>query len=369
MAWAHFVVEVPGACDTLAALEISIDIESVGFGGAGVGRLADGRVCFVPFTLPGERAVVRIVRQKKSFAEAEVVRMSQVSVHRVAPRCRVFGRCGGCAYQHMSYAQQLVIKAEQARDILRRMGGIPEPDVRPMLASPQEWGYRNRLAVHAQGGKVGFFGRKSNRLVPASTCPIGSEVVNARLAELAAKPPRDDRRITLRESSDFHGFSQVNTAAAEVLAGVVVGMLEAGGDHLVDAYCGAGFFSKRLVGKFRRVTGIEWSPGAVRAALAGAGPDETYLEGAVEAHLASALEGSDSATLLVDPPAEGLSAEVIDIILAQPPARMVYVSCDPPTLARDIKRLGARFSLAHVQPVDMFPQTAEIEAAALLVRL
>lgn len=341
----------------------------MGFGGGGVGRLADGRVCFVPFTLPGERAVVRVVRQKKSFVEAEVVRMSQVSVHRVVPRCPVFGRCGGCAYQHVSYPQQLSIKTDQVRDSLRRMGGIPEPDVRPMLASPQEWGYRNRLAVHVQNGKVGFFGRKSNRLVPASACPIGSDAVNASLAELAANPPRDDRRITLRESTEFHGFSQVNPAAAEVLAGVVEGMLEAGGDHLVDAYCGAGFFSKRLAGKFRRVTGIEWSPGAVRAALAGAGPNEAYFEGAVEAHLSQALSGSPVAALLVDPPAEGLSAEVIDSILANPPAQIVYVSCDPPTLARDIKRLGGRFSLAHVQPVDMFPQTAEIESVAFLTRI
>jgi 23S rRNA (uracil1939-C5)-methyltransferase len=145
-------------------------------------------------------------------------------------------------------------------------------------------------------------------------------------------------------------------------------MLENGGDHLVDAYCGAGFFAKRLLGKFRDVTGIEWSGGAVRAARASARAGENYLEGAVEVHLSATLAAFPAAetTLLLDPPAGGLSHEVVEAILANPPATVVCISCDPPTLARDLKRLSPRFLLNHVQPVDMFPQTAEIESVALL---
>jgi len=352
-------------------LETTLDIESVGFGGAGVGRLRDGRVCFVPLTLPGERAVVRVVRSKKSFCEAELVRLLQASIHRTPPRCPVFGRCGGCTYQHAAYEQQLEIKTSQVRDLLQRMARIPSPDVRPMVGSPLEWHYRNRLAVHVQDGRVGFFGKKSNRLVPADACPIASEPVNALLAQLAARPPREDQRVTLRENPGIFGFSQVNSAAAEVLAEVVERMVPVGFEHLVDAYGGAGFFAKRLLGKFRRVTGIEWSAGAVEAARRDASAEENYVQGSVEVHLAEALASapSEATALIVDPPAEGLSAEVIDTILANPPARIVYVSCDPPTLARDLKRLAARFELDHVQPVDMFPQTAEIESVALLTVL
>ncbi|MCX6970743.1 MAG: TRAM domain-containing protein [Verrucomicrobia bacterium] len=349
-------------------MEISIFIESVGFGGAGVGRLPDGRVCFVPLTLPGERALVRVVREKKSFLEAGLVRLTEASAGRVSPRCPIFGKCGGCAYQHIAYRRQLEIKREQVRDLLARIGKIVDAGVRPMLPSPSEWEYRNRISVHAQDGRVGFYGRKSHRIVPASHCPIATAPVNAQLAELAGNPPRDDQRITLRESSDYHGFSQVNPGAAEVLASAVSEMLENDHGLLVDAYCGAGFFSKKLVARFQKIIGIEWSAGAVRAAKATASENESYLAGAVETHLAQALESSPPAetALLLDPPAEGLSPEVIDLIGRRRPATLVYVSCDPSTLSRDLKKLAGSYSVEYVQPVDLFPQTAEIESAAKL---
>ena len=349
-------------------MEISIFIESVGFGGAGVGRLPDGRVCFVPLTLPGERALVRVVRDKKSFIEAELVRLTEASVERVSPRCPIFGKCGGCAYQHIAYGRQLEIKRAQVRDLLGRIGKIGDADVRPMLPSPSEWEYRNRISVHAQDGQVGFYGRKSHRIVPASNCPLATAPVNAQLAELAGDPPRDDQRITLRESSDYHGFSQVNPGAAEVLASAVSEMLDNGHGLLVDAYCGAGFFSKKLVARFQKIIGIEWSAGAVRAAKATASENESYLAGAVESHLAQALESSPPAetALLLDPPAEGLSPEVVDLIGIHRPATVVYVSCDPATLSRDLKKLAGSYSVEYVQPVDLFPQTAEIESAAKL---
>ena len=348
-------------------LEILISIESIAFGGAGVSRLPDGRVCFVPFTLPGERAVVRVVREKKSFLEAELVRLTEASVGRVPPRCPIFGTCGGCAYQHAAYSRQLDIKHGQVRDLLRRIGGIPDADVRPVLPSPSEWEYRNRISVHVQDRKVGFYGRKSHRIVPTSGCPIATAPVNEQLAALAKNPPRENQRITLREKADHQGFSQVNAAAAEVLASAVMDMLGEGRGLLVDAYCGAGFFSKKLAPQFQKVIGIEWSAGAVRAAKAAAA-NESYLEGAVESHLANALESSSPANtaLLLDPPAEGLSAEVVEILGKHRPATIVYVSCDPATLARDLKKLGGWYGVESVQPVDLFPQTAEIESAAKL---
>ncbi|MFA7234895.1 MAG: TRAM domain-containing protein [Terrimicrobiaceae bacterium] len=362
------MIERARSSASLVDLEISIFIESVAFGGAGVGRLPDGRVCFVPFTLPGERASVRIVREKKSFLEAELVRLLEASVERIPPRCPIFGKCGGCAYQHIAYPRQLDIKRGQVRDLLRRIGGIEDIDLRPVLASPSEWEYRNRISVHVRDGAVGFHGRKSHRIVPAPGCPISTASVNEQLAGLARNPPREDRRITLRESQEYHGFSQVNPGAAEVLAAAVSDMLESPRELLVDAYCGAGFFSKKLAARFKRTIGIEWSAGAVRAAKATAAENESYLAGAVETHLARALETSSSAetALLLDPPAEGLSPEVTDILGKHRPATLVYVSCDPATLSRDLKKLGAWYSVDYIQPVDLFPQTAEIESAAKL---
>lgn len=352
-------------------METSLLIENLAFGGAGVGRLPDGRVCFVHQTLPQERVVVNVIREKKSFVEAEAVRLTEISPDRVIPRCPIFGKCGGCAYQHIAYPRQLEIKRAQMAELLRRVGGIQNADVRPVIPSPLEWEYRNRISVHVENGNVGFHGRKSHRVIPASTCPIATADLNLQLAALAKRPPRENQRITLREKSEYHGFSQVNPGAAEILADVVAGMLAGENGLLVDAYCGAGFFSKKQSSHFQKITGIEWSAGAVRAAKEKASGNETYLAGAVEMHLARVLEAEspERTALLLDPPAEGLSPEVLETIRQYMPATVVYVSCDPSTLSRDLKKLGDRYFVDFIQPVDMFPQTAEIEAAAKLKRI
>ena len=348
--------------------ETPLTIESVGYGGAGVGRLPDGRVCFVHGTLPGERVLVRITKEKKNHAEAEVVRILEASLRRVAPKCPVYGECGGCALQHASYDLQLEIKTAQVRELLRRFAKLPEAPVDQILPSPAEWGYRNRISIHADRQRIGFFHRKSRDLVDVAHCPLASEEVNARLAELRQNPPRGETRLTLRETGAPFGFSQVNTAAAELLAATVVEMCGSG-EWLVDAYCGSGFFAKRLLEHFQKVTGLEWSQGAVAEAKRSATEKETYLPGAVENSLARVLSEAPLAgtTLLVDPPAEGLSPDVARAILENPPARLVYVSCDPATFSRDAAKFLERYTLSRVQPVDMFPQTAEIELAALFL--
>jgi len=348
--------------------EATITIERIAYGGAGIGRLEDGRVCFVHGTLPGERVLVRVVKSNKNLVEADLVKLLEASPSRVPPKCPVFGECGGCAYQHADYDLQLEIKTTQVVELLRRVGGISDVEVRPMLASPEQWGYRNRLSVHTDSGDVGFYHRKSHHLVDVATCPIASEEVNQLLTELRKKPPRHSGRLTLREAGAARGFTQVNSSAANLLADAVSD-LAGSSDFLIDAYCGSGFFSKRLLPHFNRIHGIEWSEGAVRTAKETATEKETYVAGSVEAHLSQALLNGVAAetTLLLDPPSEGLSPDAMRAILENPPAKVVYVSCDPATFARDAKKLSVLYSIGHVQPVDMFPQTAEIELAAVFV--
>ena len=316
-------------------------------------------------TLPGERVIVQVVKSKKNHAEADLIRILEASPRRLAPKCPVFGECGGCAYQHMDYALQLETKTTQVADLLRRVGGITTTEVLPMLASPLIWEYRNRLSVHVNRGQIGFYHRKSHHLIDVAACPLGSESVNAELSTLRESRPRYDSRITLRENTGLKGFSQVNDGAAELLAGIAREMAPSG-DLLVDAYCGSGFFSKKLRSGFQKIIGIEWSDAAVRAAKMDATEKETYISGSVENHLRDSLPATREAgvTLLVDPPAEGLSPDVIHAILTRPPETLVYISCDPATFARDAKKLLPTYVLERVQPVDMFPQTAEIELIA-----
>lgn len=362
-----FSVEPPARVRDSAGLETPLVIEQVTFGGQGLGRLATGKVCFVPRVIPGERVMVRIVRERKSYAEAELTEILEASPHRVNAPCPVFGRCGGCQYQHLTYERQLALKRDQVADVLRRLGGLEGVNVEPTMPSPREFGYRNRVTMHVRKGVVGFFGERSQRIVDVKHCPIATETVNGLLNELRKSRPRDGE-YPLREPGEFRGFRQVNDFAAGVLVDVVSEMAAPGGALLVDAYCGAGFFAARLKSLFGLTVGIEWSADAIRQARENAGETERYLLGDVKLHLAEALEAApaEGTTVLLDPPAEGIDSAVADRIIQHRPARVIYVSCNPATLARDLRRLGALYQVRRVRPVDMFPQTAEIEVATLL---
>ncbi len=349
------------------SLEIPLVIERLAFGGAGIGRLADGKICFVPRVIPGEKVKALIRTKHASYVEADLEEVVEPSPDRVKPRCPVYGRCGGCHYQHLSYPRQLAIKSEQVAEVLRRLGGVPNPPVEPTVPSPVQFHYRNRITVHSKSGRVGFFGPRSRRIVEVSQCPIATERVNALLTALRASRPKDGEH-PLREPSEFRGFRQVNDAVADRLLEIVEEMARPGGRLLVDAYCGAGFFARRLAALFELTIGIEWSADAIRAARQGAGAREIYLLGDVKRHLVPALAAApaERTTLLLDPPEEGLGEEVLETLASRRPSRLIYVSCNPATLARDIKYLGGLYALRRACPVDMFPQTAEIEVATFL---
>ncbi len=343
---------------------VDLEIEDIAFGGKGVGR-ESGKAVFVPYTIEGETVSAEIVREKKQFAEADLVEVKQSSPDRVEPQCPYFGRCGGCAYQHISYEHQLAIKWRQVRDALQRIGKLKDVPMRPIIASPEQYGYRNRITVHAEEGVIGFFRRDSHRLIDIERCPISSDEVNRTLTELRAQPYVRDGHYTLRASATTRVFSQTNDAVTNILRDLIVDLVPPNQQLLIDAYCGSGFFAKALLDKFERVIGIDWDRFAIATAKENATEKETYIAGDVETELLRRLE-SRSAMLIVDPPAPGLSANVRKAIVGLTPTTLIYVSCNPPTLARDLRDLQNNFTIESVTPLDMFPQTAEIEVVVHL---
>ncbi len=341
---------------------ITLAITDIAFGGKGVGRI-NGKAAFVPYVIDGETVSARPVRERKKFIEAELETVHEPSPHRVQPRCPYFGRCGGCVYQHIHYSHQLTIKARQVQQALARIGGIANAPVRPMIASPLQYEYRNRITVHVRDGIIGFFGRESNRLLDIERCPISSAEVNARLAAFRAQQPADGN-YTLREQNGPRVFTQANDAAAGLLLELVSRSLESSAGLLVDAYCGAGFFAKRLSARFDQVIGIDWDRHAIALARTGAAANESYIAGDVAEELARYVEKANA--LIVDPPAAGLSNSVRKAITERRPERLIYISCDPATLARDLSELQTAFSIDSVTPLDMFAQTAEIETVVSL---
>ncbi len=250
------------------------------------------------------------------------------------------------------------------RDVLRRIGKIDNVPLRPIVPSPDEYGYRNRITVHVQDGVTGFFARDSHRLIDIERCPISREEVNRQLIELRASNPRDGH-YTLRAQSGPRIFSQTNDAVANALRDLIDNFIPPNQGLLVDAFCGAGFFAKALLPKFERVIGIDWDKFAINAAIATATEKENYIAGDVADELRR-LRGAS--TVIVDPPAVGLTESVRDAIVDLAPDSLIYVSCNPATLARDLKDLAEHFAIESVTPLDMFPQTAEIEVAVHLTR-
>ncbi len=346
--------------------EVQLEITDIAFGGSGVARL-DGKVYFVPFTAPGDVVRAHVTRDKKKFAEARLLEILTPSPQRVQPPCPYFGRCGGCAYQHLPYSEQLALKHRQVEQTLRRVGRLAEVPMRPIVPSPREYAFRNRIRVHVQNGRAGFFAHGSHELVPIARCEIAQPGVNEALQNLQRRIVQDgDYTLVGRQQGEF--FEQTNDdVATELLAHTDRSVLP-GQALLVDAYCGAGFFAHHLAPKFGTVIGIEENEHAVAHARRRAHPNERYLAGDVAALLGEILSAHDMrhATVLLDPPAAGLSPRVVQLLQGTPPAEILYVSCDPATMARDLAELSRTHRLESVTPFDMFPQTAEIETLALL---
>jgi len=398
-----------------------LTIASLAAGGDGVGRAPDGRVVFVPFTAPGDRVRVRVVAEERRLVRARVETLLAPGAARTDPVCPVFGSCGGCAWQHVDYGAQLEAKRAIVEAALARIGGVAAPGPLTVTPSPEAYGYRGRARVQVRGGSVGFRRRRSHALCATSRCPILLPALEQALAELASRPPAgngewelaagsdgvvhcaplgarpaaadatageaarvrltsagETARVRLVAAGERVGrsagvFAQANALLLDRLAAAVLGAAGAGRAAL-ELFSGAGFFTLGLARRFGRVDAVEGDPAAVadlRRNLEEAGVGNVHVhEAAVERGLdALATAGIRPQVVVLDPPRTGLPREAPARIAALRPPRLVYLSCDPATLARDVAVLaGERYRLAHVEAFDLFPQTPHVEALAVLER-
>lgn len=372
--------------------------------GATIAHTDAGQVVFVHFGAPGEEVVAQVDQVKKDLVQAHVVEVLAPSPDRVQPLCPYFGACGGCNFQHLSYERQLELKRDVVVETLARIGGLREVPVLPTVPSPSPWFYRNQARFSTgRWGDVGFTRRGTNKVLRIETCYILQPGLNALLprlqgtgaglhqivvragvntGDLLVTPDLADRGVafgsdaeSLRESVAGETFTispsaffQVNTEQAETMVRLAADRLRLGPDDvLADLYAGGGFFSKIFAPRCRQIEAIEISGLAAADAarnLQGV-PNVRYHLGATEAML-PALDVRPNKVLL-DPSREGCTPEAVDAILALHPERIVYISCDAATLARDLARLVAGGCRLHdIQPLDMFPQTFHVECVATL---
>ncbi|MEK7356382.1 MAG: class I SAM-dependent RNA methyltransferase [Bdellovibrionota bacterium] len=383
----------------ISGSKIEVFIDRLSVGGRGVAR-HEGLVVFIPNAAPHDKLLVQLIRVKKNFAEAEIVRIVEPSPHRVTPPCPVAGVCGGCTWQQVEYSEQLRQKRELVRESLRKFSGfdVTRDDlVQPVSPSPKPFRYRNRVQFHFEKGRLGFHKKSSHELVDISDCPITEEPIAKQIPELKKSIGvtgsgrfemfiSQDGRVSRRNATavdDDHGglaFSQVNSAQNEILVRETVDLfvLRLGSQFsgtIYDFYCGNGNFTFPLVKAFpgARSIGVELSSDSIDSArekTAAAG-EESRMQWHVQdvGTYLTLTKLNDSDVVLLDPPRIGCAPEVVAAIAASPVKSVFYVSCNPVTLGRDLRALrDAGFDLSEVRPFDMFPQTDHVETVAVLTR-
>lgn len=401
-------------------MSFQVQIEKLVYGGRGLARW-NGRVVLAPFVLPGEKVVVETEKESPDLIEARTVALETGAEWRVEAACPYFSSCGGCHYQHMPYERQLECKRAILLETLARLGKVEWAGPVEVVAA-EPWGYRNRvqLRLRKEGGRfeIGYFEFGSHRLRPIDFCPISSAAINRTIATLL-RMGRDRRfpdflrqvelftnerevQLNVLETTrplarrffewcaeEIEGFSrsgfldypagtdlfrvssrsffQVNRFLAPRLAEVAVGAER--GDTAIDLYAGVGLFSLPLARQFSRTVAVEGSRAAARDLEFNAQRAGLSLEaqhGPAESFLESFHEPVNF--LLADPPRAGLGKSVTRLLAQLRPRRVVIVSCDPATLARDLRALvEAKFQINSVKIVDFFPQTYHIESVVELI--
>ncbi len=389
---------------------IELRVEKLVPGGEGMAR-HNGKVVFIPATLPGEKVRVRILKGKKDFAHAEVMEIIEASPLRQAPPCKVAGVCGGCDWQHIEHQEQIRQKVALTEDALRRTGGFSFPGL--VMETGKPLGYRNRVQIHRDTlGRSGFLAKSSHDIVPISTCPVAHPALNT-LFQSSPKTPSqttveggqkslassrnrfpawahsmpagsdnfllsgEDGSVELGFSVEVQGrsihfdlrcFFQSNLEMLEKLLPFALQGLT--GKSAMDLYCGIGLFGAFLKDHFDTILAVEENPIALSYARRNIGGKHVFLQGKLENLILKGqreLVNFHSDVILVDPPRSGLDTAVRNFLIATRPEKLVYVSCNPVTLARDLKALlAAGFILEDLRLFDFYPQTSHIEAVAKL---
>jgi 23S rRNA (uracil1939-C5)-methyltransferase len=394
------------------ATTVTVEIEKLVYGGEGLGR-SDGQVVLVPFVLPGERVEVQASRVKNGLLRGAEGRVLEPSPERIAPFCEYFTNCGGCHYQQAQYDFQLRQKQAILRETLQRLGGIVfEEEIAVIAGDP--WNYRNRIQLHFAKRSVGFRKPDSHELCAITHCPISSPRLNDVIAKLdwAVKQrewPRflqsleiftneKDVQLTVTDSTQpvaarfftwcgtfLEGlapgsieytaaghtfrigggsFFQVNRFLIDALVDTVIA--GAHGQYAVDLYAGAGLFTLPLSARFHRVDAVERGSSAFRDLEHNTRNSNIHcIKAATEGYLGRVQSKPD--IILADPPRAGLGPEATRAIMSIAPELLTLVSCDPATLARDLKLLLPAYRIAKLTLVDLFPQTYHFEILVHLV--
>lgn len=380
---------------------LEVTIEKIVPNGYGL-AFADGLTIFVSLAAKGDKLRIRIREKKGKLAFAEIVEILEPSPERITPPCQYFGKCGGCDFQQMSYPAQLSAKVEIIKDCLKRIGKIDFQDEIKIIGSPKDFTYRSRAQWHAdtRAGKIGYYKRYSHNVIDVEVCPILDETLQKTLTNLRQnlnwsefwaesveiETATNGENVSIYSTEiieptekisfealgnryfyDAESFFQGNPFLIENL--IESATFGAKGETALDLYCGVGLFSLPSAQNFKQVVGIEANQKAIdfareNAELARLENIEFNAENVGDWLAENNIQNVDF--ILLDPPRAGAEKETIEGILRLSPNEISYVSCDPATLARDLRLLTEKYSIESITALDLFPQTHHVET---IVRL
>lgn len=345
--------------------------------GDGVARLDDGVVVFVRNAARGDVLEIALTKKQRGNARADIVRILSPSPHRIEPDCPKYPECGGCDFRHVTYDEELEAKLQRVNDALVRIGGF-SVCATEILSTGNVDRYRNKATFHSDGKSLGFYQPNSRNIVPIDHCLLLKNDLNETLKNLS---PNSD--VTIRSGQNqpgdkiieeidgltfiITGFFQVNPQAALLLfrkAREFASLSKS--ETLVDLYCGVGAITLFVGRDAGFAFGVEQNSAAVDAAKENAKRNAlSHIEFICADAAAWETDIPHPECVIVDPPRKGLSCGAIHKMLDLSPRRIVYISCDPATLARDLRLLNG-YTIKEVSVIDMFPRTANVECCCLL---
>jgi len=357
----------------------TVTVTGYASGGEGVAHLSDGKVVFIRTATRGDVLDIELTEEKPRSARAKIIRIQTPSQYRIEPDCPYYPKCGGCDFRHIDYDEELKIKLQRINDALERIGG-QQIHVSEILRAGKTEGYRNKAVFHSNQQSIGFYSALSHEIVPIDRCLLLKDDLNDAIKTLAP-----GGKITLRSGKNgleppleevmdgllfrISGFFQVNTEAALLLfrrAREYAALTK--NETLIDIYSGVGTLAIFVGRDAGHVLGNEQNPAAVKTAMENARINGLSF---IDFICADAEKWETSIPnpdcVIVDPPRKGLSPASIWKILELSPKRLVYISCDPATFARDIRLLEG-YTIKEICAVDMFPRTANVECCSLLTR-
>ena len=383
--------------------DLEVEVERILPGGVGLAH-ADGKTVFVSLAAPGDRVRVKVDRTQGDLLFASIEEIITPSPVRVEPPCPYFGRCGGCDFQQLTYEAQLAAKAEMIRDCLHRIARLENVPEITVIPSPREWRYRMRATwqIDREEHAIGYYERSSRRVCDVADCAVLQPELEEKLEKLRATewrrfpPELKHLDVVAGENgvsfappfAEFHtnelslmvgdetyhynaeAFFQINPSLLGPL--IDFALADARGERVVDLYCGVGLFTLPLARRFKKVVGVESNPAAVRFARrnlqrVGLTKARVIHAGVAEWFRSEAIARVDF--VLLDPPRAGAESAVIKGIIELRPTQISYVSCDPATLARDLRKLmAAGYVIDSIAAFDLFPQTHHVETVVRLTK-